>query len=74
MTAFSGVIGDPQQRLTQSLSILDQKILDETSRLEVVQDMLTKKYADLNNIMTKFNQLSGYLETTFNHLTFFQKK
>lgn len=71
---FGGIIASRTTSFNEEISRLNRTIGSEESRLEVVKASLTKKYSELNAILSKFDRMSSYLESTFENMRFSNKK
>ncbi len=74
LVGYGGLIPTQTKSISEYISRINQSIGREESKLEVVKKQLTAKYASLGALMDKFDQLSGYLDSTFSNMNFGSKK
>jgi flagellar hook-associated protein 2 len=65
ITGYTGTIELRKKTIDNMTSLLDKNISLEEERLDQVRLNLTKKYANLNSIMDKFDQISTFLDGQF---------
>lgn len=65
ITGYTGVIALRKQTINEMTSRLNTNISKEQERLDKVRLDLTMKYANLNTIMDKFDQISTFLDGQF---------
>lgn len=65
ITGYTGMIALRKQTINDMTSRLNTSISLEQERLDNVRLTLTKKYADLNSIMSKFDGISTFLDGQF---------
>ncbi|HEU5282099.1 MAG TPA: flagellar filament capping protein FliD [Gammaproteobacteria bacterium] len=65
ITGYTGTIELRKRTIDNMTSRLDKSISLEEERLDQVRLILTKKYANLNSIMDKFDQISTFLDGQF---------
>ncbi len=63
ITGFTGSIPTQVKSINDKMSSLTQAIGVEENRLEDVQLKLLKKYADLNSLISRSDQISSFLES-----------
>ncbi|KGP63713.1 hypothetical protein EP47_04945 [Legionella norrlandica] len=70
-TLQTGTIYNREQIISQERNLLSKKINSEQGRLDVVRTNLTLKYAALDNIISKYQQLGNFIEQ---QITMFNKQ
>lgn len=65
ITGYTGMIALRKQTINDITARLNTSIDMEEERLDNVRLILTKKYANLNSIMSKFDQISTFLDGQF---------
>lgn len=74
LVGYGGLIPTQTKNINEYISRINQNIGREESKLDVIRKQLTAKYASLGALMDKFDQLSGYLDSTFSNMNFGSKK
>ena len=69
ITGYTGMIVLRKQTINDMTSRLNVNIGLEEERLDNVRLSLTKKYANLNSIMSKFDQISTFLDGQFSSIS-----